>query len=143
MLIENFEIDKPTKNNKVQIFYKATNFCEISTLDLSYVVTVKSTVEILQKFVSFSEYMTFNGRNLISNFFRLKITDQGRNLFVKKNHLLEGQVRIKLITTSIEYEIETQIEFAFNLKCLLKKLFRFPLLLDGGVRGFLFLRGLK
>ena len=25
---------------------KATNFCEISTVDLSYVVTVKSTVEI-------------------------------------------------------------------------------------------------
>ena len=38
---------------------KATNFCEISTLDLSYVVTVKSTVEILQNFVTFSEYMNF------------------------------------------------------------------------------------
>ena len=28
---------------------KATNFCEISTVDLSYVVMVKSTVEILSK----------------------------------------------------------------------------------------------
>ena len=52
---------------------------------------------------------------LISNYFRLKITDQGRNLFVKKKYLLEitwlfkGQVRIKLISTSIEFEIETQI----------------------------------
>ena len=36
---------------------KATNFCEISTLDLSYVVMVKSTVEILQNFVAFSEYI--------------------------------------------------------------------------------------
>ena len=27
---------------------KATNFCEISTVDVSYVVTVKSTVEISQ-----------------------------------------------------------------------------------------------
>ena len=27
---------------------KATNFCEISTINLSYVVTVKSTVEISQ-----------------------------------------------------------------------------------------------
>ena len=36
---------------------KATKFCEISTLDLSYVVTVKFTVEILQNFVAFSEYM--------------------------------------------------------------------------------------
>ena len=36
---------------------KATNFCEISTVNLSYVVTVKSTVEISQNFVAFSEYM--------------------------------------------------------------------------------------
>ena len=36
---------------------KATNFCEISNVDLSYVVTVKSTVEIWQNFVAFSEYM--------------------------------------------------------------------------------------
>ena len=40
---------------------KATNFCKISTVDLSYVVTVKSTVEISQNFVAFSEYMNFNG----------------------------------------------------------------------------------
>ena len=36
---------------------KATNFCKISTADLSYVVTVKSTVDISQNFVGFSEYM--------------------------------------------------------------------------------------
>ena len=39
---------------------KATHFCEISTLNLSYVVTVKSMVEISQNFVAFSEYMNFN-----------------------------------------------------------------------------------
>ena len=39
---------------------KATNFCEISTVDFSYVVTVKFTVEISQNFVAFSEYMNFN-----------------------------------------------------------------------------------
>ena len=38
----------------------ATNFCEISTVDLSYVVTAKSTVEISQNFVDFSGYMNFN-----------------------------------------------------------------------------------
>jgi hypothetical protein len=38
---------------------KATKFCEISTLLFSYVVPVKSKVEILQKFVAFSEYMNF------------------------------------------------------------------------------------
>ena len=38
---------------------KATNFCEISTVDLCYVVTVKSTMEISQNFVAFSEYINF------------------------------------------------------------------------------------
>ena len=38
---------------------KATKFCEISTVDLSYVVLVKSTVDISQNFVAFSEYMNF------------------------------------------------------------------------------------
>ena len=39
---------------------KATYFWKISTVDLSYVVTVKSMVEILQNFVAFSEYINFN-----------------------------------------------------------------------------------
>ena len=38
---------------------KATKFCEISTVDLSYVVPVKYTVEISQNFVAFSEYLNF------------------------------------------------------------------------------------
>ena len=41
---------------------KATKFYEISTVDLFYVVAVKSTVEILQNFVAFSEYMNFTNR---------------------------------------------------------------------------------
>ena len=39
---------------------KATKFCEIFTLLLSYVVPVKSKVKILQNFVAFSKYMNFN-----------------------------------------------------------------------------------
>ena len=38
---------------------KATNFCEIFTLLLSYVVPVESKVKILQNFVAFLEYMNF------------------------------------------------------------------------------------
>ena len=38
---------------------KATIFCEISTVDLSYVVPVKSTLEISWSFVAFSEYLNF------------------------------------------------------------------------------------
>ena len=39
---------------------KATQFSEISTLLLSYVVPVKSKLKISQNFVAFSEYMNFN-----------------------------------------------------------------------------------
>ena len=45
---------------KFKYFEKATKFCEISTLLLSYVVSVRSKVEISQNFVAFSEYMNFN-----------------------------------------------------------------------------------
>ena len=38
---------------------KATKFCEIFTLLLSYAVPVKSKVKISQNFVAFSEYMNF------------------------------------------------------------------------------------
>ena len=36
---------------------KATKYCEISTVDFSYVMPVKFTVVISQNFVAFSEYM--------------------------------------------------------------------------------------
>ena len=38
---------------------KATKCCEISTLPLTTVHTVKNKVEITQNFVAFSEYMNF------------------------------------------------------------------------------------
>jgi hypothetical protein len=38
---------------------KATKFCEIFTVDLSYVMPVKSMVEILKNVEAFSEYMNF------------------------------------------------------------------------------------
>ena len=50
-----------TSQPKVKLIYskKATQFCEIFTLLLSYAVPVKSKVKILQNFVAFSEYMNF------------------------------------------------------------------------------------
>ena len=57
---------KPCKTDNVvtslKFIYseKATKFCEIFTLLLSYVVPVNSKVEILQNIVAFSEYMNFN-----------------------------------------------------------------------------------
>ena len=41
---------------------KATKFCEISIEDLTITTYDKSTVEISQKFVAFSEYMNFTLR---------------------------------------------------------------------------------
>ena len=41
-------------------FEKATKFCKISTVALTATTEDKSTVEISQKFVAFSEYMNFN-----------------------------------------------------------------------------------
>ena len=38
---------------------KATQFCEISTLDLTVCTVVKFKLEISQNFVPFSEYMNF------------------------------------------------------------------------------------
>ena len=45
---------------------KATKFFKISTVDLSYVVTVKSTVEFSQNFVVFSECMNFTVNGIYS-----------------------------------------------------------------------------
>ena len=42
---------------------KATKFCEISTILLSYAVPVKSQVDISQNFVAFLEYMNFTYKN--------------------------------------------------------------------------------
>ena len=55
---------------------KATKFCEIFTLLLSYVVLVKSKVKISQNCVAFSEYMNFNMMSIIKptfffSFFRI------------------------------------------------------------------------
>ena len=44
---------------------KATKFCEIFTLFLSYVVPVKSKVKILQNFVAVSEYMNFTDKHYV------------------------------------------------------------------------------
>ena len=47
---------------------KATKFCEISTLLLSYVVPVKGKMEISQNIVAFSEYMYFKWKKKLERF---------------------------------------------------------------------------
>ena len=45
--------------SKVYVFWESHKILWNLQLDLSYVVPVKSTVEILQNFVAFSEYTNF------------------------------------------------------------------------------------
>ena len=61
-------------NTIVKFIYskKATKFWEISTVDLSYLVPVKPTVEILKSFVTFSEYMNFIYRVCSTRIFRIQ-----------------------------------------------------------------------
>ena len=65
---------------KFKYFEKATEFCKISTVDLSYVVIVKSTLEITQHFVAFSEFMNFN--NCWSNMIRITLLPQKQLVLV-------------------------------------------------------------
>ena len=58
---------------------KPTKFYEISTVDLSYVVLVKSTVEISQNSVAFSEYMNFTGQQSASKLLLLKKLESQNN----------------------------------------------------------------
>ena len=48
---------------KLMYSEKATKYCKIYAVDLSYVVQVKYTVEISQTFVAFSEYMNLSMYN--------------------------------------------------------------------------------
>ena len=59
ILSENWEFTGRNLILKFMYSEKATKFCKISTLLLSYEVPVKSKVEISQNFVAFSEYMNF------------------------------------------------------------------------------------
>ena len=54
-----FPIDLRAPRLKFIYSEKATKFCEIFTLLLSYLVPVKSMVKFSQNFVAFSEYMNF------------------------------------------------------------------------------------
>ena len=75
---------------------KATKIFEISTIPLSYVVPVKSKVEISQNFVAFSEYKNFN----VQCYSPPKKSGAG-----KKIHLLEkaNQQQINKAVLSVEY----------------------------------------
>jgi hypothetical protein len=55
---------------KLRFCENSTIFSEITTIDLSYVVPVKSKVEISQKVLAFSEYMNSTRRNVCKQIFK-------------------------------------------------------------------------
>ena len=67
---------------KMKFIYskKATKFCEIFTLLLSYAVPVKSKVKISQNFVAIAEYMNFNVENLLN---QTRITPKLSDLYTR------------------------------------------------------------
>ena len=83
-------MDVPKGSLMVEFIYseKATNVCEIFTLDLSCVVTVKSTVEISENFVAFIEYMNFDE----SQFFVQFLDYLFKNLPVCSTYGMHGKV---------------------------------------------------
>ena len=58
---------------------------------LSYVVTIKSTVEISQNFVAFSEYMSFNRKKKIKEKYRIIVGDNELNTAVTDSRLTMGR----------------------------------------------------
>ena len=88
---------------------KATKFCEISTLLLSYVVPVKSKLEISQNVVAFSEYMNFKLPGMKWLDCRLKMVSNfgqfgpriGHNVIQQRNnHVIQNF----LVDTSIDFD---------------------------------------
>ena len=68
ILLLTFKLKKKWGPEVVKLIYseKATKFCDMSIVDLSNVLTVKSTVEISQNFVAFSEYLNFILQSAVS-----------------------------------------------------------------------------
>ena len=61
-MLKDLQFLKQNQGTYLKFIYseKATNFYEISIAEFTYVVTVKSTVEISQNFVAFSDYINLS-----------------------------------------------------------------------------------
>ena len=80
---------------------KAKKFCEISTLLLSNVVSVKRKVKISQNFVAFSGYMKFKNERTHVCTQKRKISQECWKLFFEKSYLLINQSNSNLISFCI------------------------------------------
>ena len=97
---------------------KVTQFCEISTLDLSYVQTIKSTVEILQNFVAFSEYMNFSQPMLYRKWLQNWFNWRWCNSIIKwTNFRLALQNLSKTIFFHMEMYFAPCVQISWTLVC--------------------------
>ena len=109
---------------------KATKFCEIFTLRLSYVVPVKSKVEISRNFVTFSEYMnnsnniscSIYGSKYQSNFYPgqwkicvLKSFKISCILFMLDQGLASIQKKAKVFHTSVKVCLNLGMDWFFGV----------------------------
>ena len=69
---------------------KAIKFCEISTLDLSHVVMVKSTLEISKNFVAFSDCMNFPNYSIFFQGWKCRCFDSFGNSKCQKWLFVSG-----------------------------------------------------
>ena len=103
---------------------KATKFCEISTVDLSYVVTVKSTVEISQNFVAFSEYMNFTFLRMLELKLQCVLNYYAQGWLSAFNIIMYISWIIKRINILIKRSAVVLISSAQSLNLKLHKTFR-------------------
>ena len=116
------------KNLLVKFIYseKATKFCEISTVDLTVTTWDKSTVEILQNFVAFSECMNFNREGEIK--ILSKMVRMGLKIFPQRGR--ECQTKIKFsghplwMTLCVILKMFYDMKFAFHIHKILTVLQR-------------------
>ena len=101
---------------------KATKFCEISTLLLSYLVPVKSKMEISQNFVAFSEYMNFNvktERKIVSNFCGLLRINELQLIQGNRRSIMQGSIVLAIKNDCIFWLVCNCI---FGILCCINRL---------------------
>ena len=87
-----WDTSRGQKATRVKFIYseKATKFCEIFNLLLSYVVPVKSKVNISQIFLAFSEYMNFKRHTVWFHYYSKRREKPDK--FPKKYHAWIGRL---------------------------------------------------
>ena len=88
---------------------RTQKFRKITTVDLSYVVTVKYTMEKWQNFVVFSEYTNFTGYKCKKHFYSHELT---QNMTVDNTF---GAYDVEYVNTSIDHRLFSEMHGQCNI----------------------------